>query len=376
MANQDTIRVGIVGRGSAAQRRAVAVRELDGFGLVAIAGTTDGGLDQGRALAERYDAVFESSWDALTKRDDVDLVIVATINRMHFGVGMAALNHGKHVLIEKPLACTVSEARQLVALGKSVRRIVKTGFNHRHHPWVQQAYRWICEGRLGRPISATATIGHAGMLGGGRRDFDRSWFADPLASGGGTLLDNGLHAHDLVRWCLGIEFGDVVGTTITSTPGASVEDNAAGVFRTEDGKQLYLHHSSWTRWGDYLELEFSGSEGTLRVEHGNRTATHIRSGGGRERIAESVAFDSVASDRSWALELEEQRDAIREGREPLGNGADGFESLVMSAALYRSAQTQRCVQLDEIRRPEGPKRPATETGTESQGGSSHDNHRD
>lgn len=320
MSMQDlALNVGLIGSGAVAERRAAAIRSVQGLRLIAVAETNDAFRGQGQAFAQRSACAFVASWEELVAREDLDLIIVATINELHLPLGLAALQHGKHVLIEKPLARSVQEGHALLAAAARHQRRLKTGFNHRHHPWVQHVATWIREGRLGAPLWARALIGHAGRLDRGRPHFRDTWFLDLDKAGGGTLLDNGVHAHDMVRWQLQRDFADVVGWTVVS-PGMQVEDNAGGVFRTVDGACLYVHQSSWTHHGDYFVVEYAGTEGNLLLDYGLGSATHIRPVGGRERVYETIAFDLKAPDRSWSLELAEFRDAIREGREPLGNG--------------------------------------------------------
>lgn len=349
MDKKSRLRVGIVGSGTVAKRRADALHNLEGFGLVAVAEISDPHNDfteQGQGFAKRYNCHFVSSWDELVNRDDIEIIIIATVNQLHLPIGMAALQHGKHVLIEKPLARSVQEAQQLLAAAKHHQRLIKTGFNHRHHPWVQKVYDWIREGRLGKPLWSRAFIGHAGMLGGGRPDFGGTWFADQEKAGGGTLLDNGVHTHDLVRWLLGVDFMEALGWAVAVTD-TQVEDNAGGVFKTAD-ERLYVFQSTWTTWGNYLTLEVAGTEGNLLIDYGSGTATYIRPVGGRERTRKTVFFDIKAPDQSWALELEVFRKAICEDREPIGNGQDGLEALAMSEALYRSSRTGRAVRLEDV----------------------------
>lgn len=345
---ESELNVGIIGSGAVAERRATAIKGLKGLRLVAVAESSAAFGEQGQVFARRYDCKFVPAWDALVTCDELDVIIVATINEQHLPFGLAALQHGKHVLLEKPLARTVQEGQALLAAATHHQRLLKTGFNHRHHPWVQHVTDWLREGRLGEPLWARTLIGHAGRLGRGRPHFQHTWFCERDKAGGGTLLDNGIHGHDLVRWHLQREFADVVGWTVIS-PGMQVEDNAGGVFKTADGTCLYVHQSSWTHHGDYFVLEYAGTEGNLLIDYGLGSATHIRPVGGRERVYETIAFDLKAPDRSWSLELAEFRDAILEGREPLGNGHDGLEALLMSEALYGAARTARAVHLDDLR---------------------------
>jgi predicted dehydrogenase len=95
----------------------------------------------------------------------------------------------------------MDEARAMVAEAEAAGRVLKCGFNHRHHPAVQQARRWFEEGRIGEPVFIRARYGI-----GGRPGYEREWRADPEIVSGGQLMEQGIHAVDLARWFLG-EFG-------------------------------------------------------------------------------------------------------------------------------------------------------------------------
>ena len=161
--------------------------------------------------------------------------------------------------------------------------ILKTGFNHRHHPAIWRAHELCAEGAIGPLMFIRAVYGH-----GGRPGYDKEWRADADLSGGGELLDQGVHIVDLCRWFLG-DFAEVFGSTATyfwdlghfesagrDSPRAangqsvapssiSLEDNAFALLRTADGRVAQFH-TSWTQWKNRFSFEVFGRDGYLRVE--------------------------------------------------------------------------------------------------------------
>src|SRR5262249_22274859 len=137
-------------------------------------------------------------WEPVIRRKDVDLVIVATTNNMLARITGAAVQQGKHVLVEKPAARRAEELRPLVGAARQADVVVKVGFNHRFHPALAKARAIFDAGELGRLMYLRARYGHGGRLG-----YDREWRADPAIAGGGELLDQGVHLIDLARWFAG-----------------------------------------------------------------------------------------------------------------------------------------------------------------------------
>src|SRR5690606_24102654 len=120
--------------------------------------------------------------EALIARGDVDVVVVSVPNRDHHPVALAAIEAGKHVLGEKPLARTSQEAAALVDAARARGVRIKTGSNHRHFPSVRKARELVDAGAIGEPLQFNGRIGNDGERIRGR------WFWDPELAGGGTLL--------------------------------------------------------------------------------------------------------------------------------------------------------------------------------------------
>lgn len=338
------------------RRRAEVVRQCPGQAVTCVADTDPAAA---RALAEAVGATPFQDWRQVVDRGDLDAVIVATPNKFLAPVTTAALEAGKHVLCEKPPGRNAEEAAQMAGAARRARRVLKIGFNHRHHPAIWEAHRSCRAGVIGPLLFLRAVYGH-----GARPGYDKEWRADPELAGGGELLDQGVHILDLCRWFMG-EFSEVFSFTPTycwgrngagpggagssaAPPAARVEDNAFALMRTPAG-QVAEWHTSWTQWRNRFSFEVFGAEGFARVEglggsYGPETLVV-----GRRRAKsgppEEERQEFPEADPSWQAEWHEFVSAIREDRQPLASGEDSVATMRLIAALYESSRTGQPVQL-------------------------------
>lgn len=325
-----SLRVGIVGSGLIGRKRAAA---LAGATLVACAD-----LDTGRAqaLAAGHGAVAEASWEALIARHDLDVVIVATTNEALTPVAVAALDGGKHVLVEKPAARNVEELTLLEAAAARSGRLVRIGFNHRYHPALMKAREIVDAGHLGPLMFVRGRYGHGARVG-----YDREWRADPARSGGGELIDQGVHLIDLARWYLG-EFAAVDGVARTFYWDMPVDDNAFLRLTTAAGQIAFLHVSC-SEWKNLFSLEIYGRVGKLHVEG-------LGGSYGTERLAwyrmkpemgppETTIWEYPGADESWRREFAEFIDDIRLGRQPAAGLPEARAALSVVHDVYAASPT-------------------------------------
>jgi predicted dehydrogenase len=333
------MRVGIVGAGLQASRRGPILQQFPQTEVVVVSAAH---LEEAEKLAARLGCDAAQGWESVVSRDDLDAVIVATPPHLHAEVSVAALRHGMHVLCEKPLARTLDEAKEMVAEAEAAGRVLKCGFNHRHHPAIQQARRWYGEGRIGDAVFVRARYGI-----GGRPGYEREWRANPEVVSGGPLMEQGIHVVDLARWFLG-EFSQVtslMGTNFWNIK--PLEDNAFALYRTATGTAASIH-SSLTQWKNLFSFELSGQDGYITAEGlGGSYGTEKVALGKRDFTSpfseEVVEFRG--EDRSWYDEWQEFMSAINEGREPTGSAVDGLEAMRLVFAAYESAKTGRMVEL-------------------------------
>ncbi|MCA1585070.1 MAG: Gfo/Idh/MocA family oxidoreductase [Acidobacteria bacterium] len=326
--------VAIVGCGSIGRKRAAALGEAR---LVACADTLP---ERAVELAHSFSGAtaVPSAADAAC-HPDADIVIVATTNDALTPVAIAAVNAGKHVLVEKPAARDVAELDRLIDAARRSRRLVRVGFNHRYHPALIEARAIVDSGVLGSLMFVRGRYGHGGRLG-----YEREWRADPLIAGGGELIDQGVHLIDLAGWLLG-ELTDVQGLATTYFWPMKVDDNAFLTLRTAAGQTAFLHVSC-TEWKNLFSLEIYGREGKIAIDG-------LGGSYGVERIAhyrmlpemgppETVIHEYPGVDRSWQLEFAEFLDDIRQNREPSANLEAARRALAIVGQVYeRSRQLAR-----------------------------------
>jgi predicted dehydrogenase len=320
------MRVAIVGCGLVGHKRARAVGEDR------LVGVADTDPRRAEALGGQYPGCTATTdWRALVARDDVDLVVVATTNDALAPVTRAAVEAGKHVLVEKPAARNADELYPLLPLARARGVTVKVGFNHRFHPAFLQARALLDGGALGPLLYVRGRYGH-----GGRPGYDREWRADPAIAGGGELLDQGVHLIDLARWFLG-DFAEIRGHIGTFFWDMPVEDNGFLWLRTAAGQVAWLH-ASCTEWKNLFSFEVFGRHGKLQVDG-------LGGSYGVERLAfykmrphlgppETTIWEYPGEDTSWRAEFANLATCIAEGRAPAGTLEDALAALMVVGQVY------------------------------------------
>jgi predicted dehydrogenase len=291
-----------------------------------------------RVLAEEMNCQFTTDWQKLVTAD-IDAVIVATPNVFHASMSLEALKLGKCVLCEKPLGLNPKETAVLVEASEKTRLTLKCGFNLRHHPGMKQARIWFDRGEIGEPLFVRIRYGI-----GGRIDYEKDWRMKKQISGGGQLMDQGMHALDLARWFLG-EFSESFGIVSTSFWKVPLEDNAFCLLQTEKGKTASIH-VSWTQWKNLFSFEIYGTEGYITVEGlGGSYGTEKAILGKRDftKPFEEVTIEFRGEDSSWVDEWKEFTSAMKERREPLGSARDGHEAVKLAHIIYKSANEKRTI---------------------------------
>jgi predicted dehydrogenase len=264
----------------------------------------------------------------------VTAVIVSTLNASLAPVALAAVNAGKHALIEKPGALGAAELRALGAEAQKHKVLVRIGYNHRFHPSLIKAREIVDSGALGPLMFLRGRYGH-----GGRKGYDREWRADPKLSGGGELIDQGVHLIDLASWFLG-DFASVDGHAATYFWDMKVDDNAFLSLRTKGGQTAWLHVSC-TEWKNMFSFEIYGRDGKIAIDglggsYGTERLTHYRMLP-RMGPPEMTHWEFSGDDDSWADETKAFADDIRLGRTPSPGLAEGIKTLEIVGAIYRKS---------------------------------------
>jgi len=320
--------VAIVGCGLIGRKRSGALQDAR---LIACA---DIDPDRAEALARSTGATATADWRAAIDRPDVDIVVVATTNKPLAEISRYAIEAGKHVLVEKPAARSIAELDTVIAAASGAKKQVRVGFNHRYHPALQKSRELFYSGALGELMFVRGRYGHGGRLG-----YEREWRANPELSGGGELIDQGVHLIDLARWFLG-EFTHVTGFAHTYFWDMPVDDNAFLLLRTAREQAAFLHVSC-TEWKNLFSLEIYGATGKLQVEglggsYGLERLTHYKMLP-EMGPPETTTWEYPRGDQSWALEFGDFLDDIRHDRSPSPGLADARAALTIVEHVHRQS---------------------------------------
>lgn len=330
---QNPLRLAIIGCGLIGRKRAAALAKVPGARLVAV-------CDLAAARAQELAALYpgaEAHSDAgpLFTRADIDAVIIATLNSALAPLSLAAVRAGKHVLVEKPGALNAAELRTVQAAAAKTGAKVRIGYNHRYHHALLKARELVDAGILGPMMFLRGRYGH-----GGREGYDREWRADPKLSGGGELIDQGVHLIDLAGWFLG-DFAKVEGHVTTSFWDMKVDDNAFISLRTAADQTAWLH-ASCTEWKNMFSLELYGRTGKIIIEglggsYGKESLILYRMPPDKLGKPPQPELFESPPDESWALETQAFLADIRLGREPAPGLREGIATLEIVEKIYRSS---------------------------------------
>lgn len=331
--------VGIVGCGLIGRKRAEAMGRADW-----VAGTYDTDHAAAGRLATDAGARACRSLDELLSLAPEVVVVAVT----HDGLAEAAataLEAGSHVLVEKPAGIGSAQVEHLLGTAERTGKRVKVGFNHRFHPGIARAVTEARSGDHGEVLYLRARYGHGGRLG-----YEGEWRADPLRSGGGEIVDQGMHLLDISHWLVGElpVHGSLLRTQFWKAP---VDDNAVLLLGSPGGvgdcSPWALLHVSWTEWKNLFSLEIACERAKLEVEGLVRSygPQVLRIHRMRPELGppdtEEVRYPDV--DRSFEAEWEHFAGAVvaADGRALLGDLASVLYGWRCVEAAQRAAEPAR-----------------------------------
>ncbi len=343
------MRFALVGAGGIGQVRARALAATQDCELVAIA---DVCKSRARALALSEDVSIHADHRQMLGDERVEAVVVSTPPQFHEEIVTAALEAGKHVLCEKPMANTLDACRRMVKVSRRTGNTLATGFNHRYFPAVQFVKQTLDSGLIGELDHVRAFAGHTGL-----DQFSAPWMYDPSVIGGGALMDNGMHIIDLVHYLLG-DVVEVYGFATSNVwkLGRS-EDNGCAILQGASGKYATLQ-ATWTEWKGYrFYLEAYGNKGMARAYYAPMfsMAVFMDEVGGTRRRKFNFYPRTLLEEKlmGWQLTTEkafrqEFMDFVRlcDGRsETIADGFSGFRAVEIANAVYRSSIERQPVKL-------------------------------
>ncbi len=319
-----------------------------------------------------------SDWRELTKREDIDLIDINAPSNVHKEIALEAAKHGKHIFCEKPLALTLSDAREMLEAAEQAKIKHMVGFNYRFLPAVQLAKTLIQEGRLGHIYHFRAWFLQDWIID---PDFPLVWRLQKDAAGSGSLGDLGAHLIDMARFLLADEFKEVIGMSETfikerPLPEAMTGLSAKGSKGAGKGKvdvddaALFLARFEGGALGSFEATRFAaghrctnafeinGSKGSIRFdfERMNELMVYFTDDpddvqGFRRVLATDPAHaymeawwppgHTIGYEHSFIHEVLELMNAIRDDRQPSVNFYDGVKCQEVLEAVEKSVR-ERC----------------------------------
>jgi len=347
--------VGIIGAGAIAEWHVKGVlANQEKAKILAVAD-----VDEVRAKekAERWGVTcWYTDYHHLLEREDINMVIISTPNCYHAEIACAAAEAGKHILCEKPIATTLADADRMIQTCRKNKVKLQIGYQLRYHPYFLKVKELIDKGEIGEIISIRGRMSHdwGGIEKGPTGS--RGWFAVKELSGGGTLLDNGCHYFDLLRYLVG-EIKEVFAYTASFTKDKDVEDNAVALCKFESGA-IGQVEASWTdRRGWDSELLVYGTVGVIECidyiasgelklySRSRNPKIYWKPEGFEEEIKVNATRFECVGENAYISQITDFLKIIEEDREPGCSGEEGKASLEVVLAAYHSAETGQVVSL-------------------------------
>ena len=344
------INIGIIGCGKIAQTRHLP--EYAANPAVAIYGLYDLNAERTAALAEQYGAKAFQSYQELLSDPAIDAVSVCTANATHCEVTVAALQAGKHVLCEKPMAVSLEECRAMVHAAAENNRQLMIGQNQRFARAHARAKELLSEGLIGNVLTFKTTFGHGGpetwSIDGGAN----SWFFDKERAAMGAMADLGVHKTDLIQFLLGQKVAAETARILTldKRNGAGeligVDDNAICIYEMEHGA-IGTMTASWTYYGrEDNSTVLYGTKGIMKIyEDPDHSISVVLKNG--EQILFDIDKMQTNDNQTKSGIIDAFVDALEAGTEVPVSGADVLNAMEAVFACQESSREKRRIVIRE-----------------------------
>jgi predicted dehydrogenase len=331
--------VGIVGVGSIGRMHLRAFRDL-GARVAAISSRR---AEHAAQVAREEGCEATTDPEALVRRPELDLVAITSSSGSHARLAVAAIAAGKHVVIEKPMAMTAAECRQIIEAARARGVTLSVISQRRFEPVHQAVKRALDSGALGRLLLLEARCPYYRS----QAYYDSADWRGTVAEDGGALMNQSIHSVDLLLW-FGGPAREVVGRTATQTHRMEAEDLALALVTFGSGALGSITASTSIRPGFLPTLDVFGSEGTIRLE--GASVVHWTVPGLDAPAAEGPASAGVqspqlASHEHHRAQLADVLESIDSGRAPLVTGEDGLRAVELVDGVYQSARSNRPITL-------------------------------
>jgi UDP-N-acetyl-2-amino-2-deoxyglucuronate dehydrogenase len=340
----DKLRFALVGAGFIG---AVHARELAGLDDAALVAVVDTDPAKAEALATRYGApVATTDLDAALRRDDVDAVSICTPTGLHADAAVAALDGGKHVVVEKPLDVTLAAADRIIDAEKRSGKTVTVISQHRFDRSSEKVLQAVRDGHLGTITSAIAS--HAWWRGQSYYD-SGDWRGTWALDGGGAIMNQTVHTINLMTTVVGTPVEVFAYTACLAHERIEVEDTATAVVKFASGALGIIHGTTAAYPGLDASLRVFGSKGSAVMSDDELVFFHENAGAAPEIAMSEVTGANQVTDefrlepedlelgRAHRRQLADFVEAVTTGRPPRVGTAEARTALSVILAMYESA---------------------------------------
>jgi predicted dehydrogenase len=319
-----------LGAGQAGERQAAGFQAVQRAAVVAVA---DLAPTRAAALAQRCHAIAYEDWQEMVAEEDLDIVAVCLPHNLHVEPAVMAAAQGIHVMMEKPIAATLADARRIVDVCRAEGVKLTVSFVHRFREEIRLLHDWLQDGDLGRPMLARET------MNGQRGAHLPAWVERHETAGGGVLMYSAIHAIDRLRWLLGSEVTHVTAQTLVFEANAEVEHAAAALLTFENGVVATLTTSApaYPAKPTLWETEIFGTEGMARAR--TRYWAEMNGHAGHFHHDTQWCAEQLGEHYNFARQAEAFVSAIHDDAPLRVTAADGLAAQEIIQAIYRSAAT-------------------------------------
>jgi len=346
------VRVGIIGCGKITERASMP-NLVNYKEKVDIKVLCDIIKDKAEGMAKQFDIRgidIATDWKEVVKRNDIDAIFVNTPNYVHEEIACGAAGAKKHILVEKPITISNKAAKNMINAADKSGVFFMVEQTQRFDPVHQAAKKVVESGKLGKINTVKGRIGHAGpeYWAGG----NQGWFSDKSLSGGGAMIDVGIHILDLLRWLSGKEVAEVSANIKTVEKPWPVDDNGSVVMRFSDGTIGHFE-ASWTTRPYEVMTWIYGENGKVYTAIGTEKPIAVRMatvGEGKDpNCVLEDSYPEVGSGSGWENAIHYFIDCVTKGEKPFVSGEEGAKSMAVILAAYESAEKGKWVKVRQGR---------------------------
>lgn len=338
------LKIGIIGCGYIAGKHVSTISRINGLQLAAVSDINPESMDRilvdyYRQLGKKRSVSRYVDYEALLADPTIDIVVVALLSGLHATVAKQAINQGKHVILEKPVALSIKEADELLALSRKTGRKVLVCHQLRYRPLLQKLQEMVAEGEFGKPYFAVSSLRlHRSPAYYQNSNWKGTWDKD-----GGMLVNQGIHMVDQLLWTMG-QVKSVYGEIGKAIQTKDTEDIATGILQFNSGGRGLIEANTITTPKNLgYQLTVFGEKGSFSIggKQFNRL-THYYSE--KQQDVDSLYALEADKDEHYYM-YQDFMGAILDNRQPKVSLVEGKQVLETIFALYRAHRTKSPIDL-------------------------------